>query len=674
MMNVYELLRAYQTMLLIRVVEERIAERYDEDKMKCPTHLSIGQEAVAVGVMMHMTDEDVIFSTHRCHAHYLAKGGDVKRMMAEMYGKETGCARGRGGSMHLIDVERGMYGSSAIVGGSMPLPLGAALAFQLRGEKRFGAAFFGDAGIEPGVFHECMNFAALRKLPILFVCEDNDYSTMTRRHERQCVPIAERAVGYGIPGVRVDGNDVQAVYVAAKIAAERARASMGPSFIEATTYRWREHVEHNKGIMSRPAEELQYWKARCPLERCRRELESGGIHAEIMDKMLLDVGIKVDEAFRFAEESPFPLPANILSDVGDGVAEIPETPPTIEERTLTTAEAVAEATVQAMEADPSIFVFGLHVTDPNGVFGTTKLAFERFGTSRVFETPISEAALTGVAGGAAMLGMRPLHVHARNDFLLLCLDQLGNQLSKWHYMSGGQLKVPVVIRAIVGRSRGQGCQHSQSLQSLFAHFPGLHVVAPSNAYDAKGMLFTALTGDCPVIFLEHRMCHTLRNAVPIDPYRLPFGKARVTRTGKDLTIVTILQMVYEAERAAETLAEMGVSAEVIDLRSIRPWDTKTVCASVRKTGRVIVADTGWTEFGISAEIASRVTESEFHHLKAAPVRIGLPECPTPTAEPLETAYYPNSRDIVAWALNLLNREVPDDLAGGFATEALKTPF
>ncbi len=656
MMNEYDLLRAYRNMLLIRVVEERIAERYDENRMKCPTHLSIGQEAVAVGVMAHLTDQDVIFSTHRCHAHYLAKGGDVKRMIAEMYGKETGCARGRGGSMHLIDLQRGMYGSSAIVGGSMPLPLGAALAFQLRGEENVGVAFFGDAGVEPGVFHECMNFAALRKLPVLFVCENNDYSTMTRRHERQCVPIAERAAGYGIPGVRVNGNDVQAVHEAARIALKRARTGLGPTLIEATTYRWREHVEHNKGIMSRPAEELQYWMARCPLKRCEKDLAVLGIFGEIIDEMRLDVRHEVDEAFLFAEDSPFPSKANLLEGVGDEVEEVSEPSPTTEGRQLSMTEAVAEATVQAMEADPNVFVFGLHVTDPNGVFGTTKPAFDRFGASRVFETPISEATLTGVAGGAAMLGMRPLHVHARNDFLLLCLDQLGNQLSKWCYMSGGQINVPVVIRAIVGRSRGQGCQHSQSLQSLFAHFPGVHVVAPSNAYDAKGLLTTALTGNCPVVFLEHRLCHPLRNAVPTASYRLPIGKARVVREGKDVTIVALLQMVYEAERAARMLAEMGVSAEVIDLRSIRPWDKQAVCASVRKTGRLIVA------------------EREFHSLKAAPVRIGLPACPTPMTEPLENAYYPNSSEIVTWALMLNGREVPLDLADDFATKSIAGPF
>ena len=588
-----------------------------------------------------------------------------------MYGKETGCAHGRGGSMHLIDIERGMFGSSAIVGGSMPLPLGAALSFRLRGEPHVGVAFFGDAGVEGGIFHECMNFAALRKLPMIFVCENNDYSTMTLRDVRQSVPIAERAASYGVPGIRVDGNDVYSVHVRVGEAMERARKGGGPTFIEATTYRWREHVEHNKGIMSRPPEEMVYWRARDPLDRCMRDLETRGI-ANLALGLASEINQEVDEAFAFAEESPSPSVADLMRGVGDELSFIEEPKRPELGRVMKYADAVAEATVQAMEVDPNIFLMGLHVTDANGVFGTTKPAHLRF-PDRVFETPISEAALTSVATGAALLGMRPLHVHARNDFLMLCMDQIANELAKWCYMSGGHLHAPVVIRAIVGRSRGQGCQHSQSLQSLFGHFPGLHVVAPSNAFDAKGMLMTALSGNTPVIFLEHRLCHPVTTVVPPEWYRVPFGKARIVREGSDVTIVALLQMVYEAELAAKQLAALGISAEVIDLRTVRPWDKETVCASVRKTGRLIVADTGWMDYGLSSEIAAHVAEHAFADLKGPPMRIALPACPTPMAEPLETAFYPGSREIMIAALRLLDRELPV-LQGDFATGAITGPF
>ena len=484
----------------------------------------------------------------------------------------------------------------------------------------------------------------------------------------------ERAAGYGRAGVRVGGNDVLQVYAAAGDAVRRGRDGGGRTLIEATTYRWREHVEHNKGIMSRSAKELLYWKARCPIARFRNELTSYGEHPSSLAAIEQEIHEEVDEAFRFAEASPSPSVAHLMENVGDAVEVFDEPQLPLGTRSITCTEAIAEATVQAMDADLNVFVVRLHVDDPNGVFGTTTPAFKKFGHARVFETPISEASATGILGGAAIMGMRPLHVHARNDFLLLCMSQFGNELTKWCYMSAGALTVPLVIRAIVGRSRGQGCQHSQSLQALFAHFPGLHVVAPSNGYDAKGLLLTALSGKTPVVFLEHRLCHPMTTVVPEASYRIPFGKARIVRQGTDVTIVSVLQMVYEAECAAGVLAKLGVSAEVIDLRSIRPWDKAAVCASVVKTGRLIVADTGWTEFGISAEIAATITENVFGHLKAPPTRIALPPCPTPMAEPLETAYYPGSRDIVAHALRFMDRKLPRDLQVSFATKAIAGPF
>ncbi|MCR4256799.1 MAG: thiamine pyrophosphate-dependent dehydrogenase E1 component subunit alpha, partial [Candidatus Uhrbacteria bacterium] len=259
-----ELIKLYVSMRLIRTTEEIIATRYHEadNKMKCPVHLSIGQEAAAVGVCSRLNRDDMIWSAHRSHAHYLAKGGDLKAMIAELYGKETGCAHGRGGSMHLIDTSCGMYGTSAIVCGSMPFPVGAAFSFKMRGEPRVSVAFFGDAGVEPGVFHECMNFASYHKLPVIFACEDNDYSTMATRKERQCVPIASRAAGYDVPAIEVDGNDLLAVCAAAEEAVNHARTGGGPTLLVMQTYRMREHVEHIAANMKRPPEEYTYWRAR----------------------------------------------------------------------------------------------------------------------------------------------------------------------------------------------------------------------------------------------------------------------------------------------------------------------------------------------------------------------------------------------------------------------------
>jgi len=308
--------------------------------------------------------------------------------------------------------------------------------------------------------------------------------------------------------------------------------------------------------------------------------------------------------------------------------------------------AIAEATVQAMDSDPSIFVMGVGVDDPGGIFGTTRAVHDRFGDQRVFDIPLSENALTGVAVGAAVSGMRPIMVHARCDFLLLTLDQIVNHGAKWRYMSGGTLTVPMVIRAVVGRGWGQAAQHSQSLQATLAHFPGLQVILPSNAYDAKGMLLAALQSDLPVVMIEHRWLHNDKCGVPEEKYTIPIGQARVAREGKDITLVAISWMVKAALEAAETLSQQGIEVEVIDLRSVRPWDREAVLRSTQKTGRLVVADTAWTAFGVSAEIAAVVQEELFGRLKAPVRRIGLPDTHTPCAPNLERAYYPGAHEIV----------------------------
>lgn len=317
-----------------------------------------------------------------------------------------------------------------------------------------------------------------------------------------------------------------------------------------------------------------------------------------------------------------------------------------DERRLKYREAIDEATRQAMATDERIFVFGVGVDDAKGIFGTTRGAWERFGGTRVFDTPLSEAALTGIGIGAALAGMHPVLVHARNDFLMLAMDQIVNNAAKWRYMSGGRLAVPLTIRAIIGRGWGQAAQHSQSLQAMFAHVPGLKVVMPATPYDAKGLLLAALRADSPVICLEHRWLYEKTGPVPEEPYALPFGRAAVARPGTDVTIVTVSLMLWEALEAADLLAAEGISAEILDLRSVRPLDTDAVLASVGRTGRLVVADTGWRSFGVTAEVIARVAEDGLSSVKGL-ARVALPDVPTPASPMLERAFYPGAKEIVA---------------------------
>jgi acetoin:2,6-dichlorophenolindophenol oxidoreductase subunit beta len=322
-------------------------------------------------------------------------------------------------------------------------------------------------------------------------------------------------------------------------------------------------------------------------------------------------------------------------------------------RALKYSEALAEATVQAMQENPRVFLMGEGVDDPKGVFGTTSLALEKFGPSRIFDSPLSECAMTGIGIGAAIEGYPCVMVHMRNEFLLLAMDQIVNHAAKWHYMFGGQMKVPVTLRSIVGRGWGQAAQHSQSLHGLFAQIPGLKVVLPSNAYDAKGLLLAAIRDPSPTIVIEHRWLYDKTADVPEPPYEVPLGSAKVAAEGRDLTCVAVSYQVIEALEARDLLGKEGIEMEVIDLRSVRPLDKQTLLASVRKTGRLLITDTANTSGGISGEIAAVVCEEAFASLKTGIVRIALPEAPTPCSSVLEEVYYPKVSDLVASARALV---------------------
>ena len=325
-------------------------------------------------------------------------------------------------------------------------------------------------------------------------------------------------------------------------------------------------------------------------------------------------------------------------------------------RLLGYGEAIREALDQALNTDPDVVVMGLGVPDPKGVFGSTLGLQERHGSTRVFDIPLSENAVTGVALGCATTGLRPVLVHQRVDFTLVSFEQILNQLAKWRFMFGGRLSAPVVIRMVVGRGWGQGPQHSQSLQALFAHVPGLKVVMPTTPFDAKGMMTSAIESDDPVVCLEHRWLYGIRDEVPPDPYRVPLDRARVMRSGTDVTLIGVSYMALECLAAAEMLAGVGISAEVIDLRSIRPLDLGTILDSVNRTGRLLTVDNGHVVGGISAEITASVVERSFGRLVAAPDRMGFPNHPTPSTPSLADSYYPLPHEIAETAARLVGIE------------------
>lgn len=328
-------------------------------------------------------------------------------------------------------------------------------------------------------------------------------------------------------------------------------------------------------------------------------------------------------------------------------------------RKITQAEAIREALEQAMAEDERVILIGEGVPDPKGIFGTTSGLQARFGTARVFDMPLAENGMTGICIGAAISGMRPVMIHQRIDFALLCMDQLVNTAAKWRYMFAGQVSVPLVIRVIVGRGWGQGPQHAQSLQALFAHVPGLKVVMPSSGCDAKGMLLAAIRDDNPVIFIEHRWLHGIVDDVPSLPYTVPLDKAAIRRTGKDATVVAFSFMVVEALLVAKALADLGVDLEVIDARTVRPLDMTTIIESVDRTGVLIVADTAWKTGGVAGEVVAGVAEAAFNSLRRPPLRVALPDFPAPTSHHLTKDYYPDSFHLARAIVAHLDINVPD---------------
>lgn len=666
----------YREIYRIRRIEETIAEIYPTDKIKSPIHLSIGQEAVAVGICAALQKSDVIFGTHRSHAAYLAKGGNLNRMMAELYGKAAGCSKGKGGSMHLVDMEAGVMGTSSIVGTSIPHAVGYAYALKLQKAPRIAVDMFGDGAVEEGVFHESLNFAALKKLPVIFICENNQYSVHARLEDRHSKNnLVEKARAYGIAAQKLDGNKPDEIKNA--IAAARQQIldrDNGPFFFEITTYRWKEHVGPGNDFHAgyRSLEEWQEWKKKDPLE-----VLGPALNVSTKEKIRVEIEKEIKEAICFAEDSPWPDDSKLYEDLfaesRDGslneavLRTVPDSG-----RILSYAEAVHEATFQAMESDPSVFVYGIDVADFKGTYGTTLGLVNRFGQERVFSTPVSEDSMTGLAIGAALAGMKPIHIHIRMDFLMLAMNQLINLAAKMYSMHGAAAPIPIVIRAVIGKSWGQGAQHSQGLHALLAHIPGIKVIAPTTPFDAKGCLLQALQDPNPVLMVEHRLLHFQKGPVPEEMYSVSFGKARILRAGKDITLVGVSWMAVECLRAAELLSKQGIEAEVIDPVTLSPLDIDTISMSAQKTRKLLAVDAAWTFCGMTAEILAQVSERNESSSPLQLKRMGHAPMNCAPAPNLEALFYPDASKIAQAVLEMINPGTSQRIPEKLSSEAV--PF
>lgn len=646
--------KLYRTMQLIRVAEEQLARCYARQLIHGACHTYVGQEAIAAGVCLHLRKDDAVFSTHRGHGHALAKGLPVEELFAELFGRATGCSRGRGGSMHLFAPEIGLMGTSGIVGPSILQATGAGYAFRLGKTDRVGVAFFGDGATNNGAFHEGLNLASIWKLPVLFVCENNQFATEVPFHSAAGNPdVAARALGYGMPGVQVDGNDAWAVAEAAREAVERARAGQGPTLIECLTYRTRPHSEGMGDYTYRTREEVEEWRRRCPIQRLRAAHPEQAAEFDEIDE---EVAASVAAASKAAEAAPWPTAEDATTHVyaPARVVREPEGGPG-SGREISLVAATLEALDEQMRDDESIFVLGEGIGVRGGNFGTTAGLFAKYGAERLRDTPIAERGFTGLACGAAMVGGRPVVDFMFIDFLNDAFGELVNQIAKMQYMSSGRLKMPVLLRGCIGIGHAAATHHSGSYYSLYSHIPGLRVVVPSSPYDAKGLFTHALRCQDPVLFLEPRELMAVKGPVPAEAYEIPFGVARVVRAGGQLTVVAVGAMVPKAVAAAGVLAGEGLSVEVIDPRTIAPLDVETILASVEKTGRLLIAEETFAQCNLGAEIAAQVASRGFDFLDAPIRRVTGAAAPTPYSPPLEAAVVPSQSEL-AEAMRQLIRE------------------
>ncbi|MBV9794653.1 MAG: 2-oxoisovalerate dehydrogenase [Actinobacteria bacterium] len=650
-MNAAELLAAYEQMALIRAMEERITELYRDGVIPGFVHTSIGQEAVAVGTLFHTRPDDVITSTHRGHGHVLAKGLEPGRMLAELMGRRDGACRGRGGSMHVADPALGIFGANGIVGAGLPIAAGAAHALKARGAGQVAVAFFGDGAVATGAFHEAVNLAALWRLPVVFLCENNGFSEFSRAADQHPVSLAGRAGGYGLPFRAVPGNDVEATADAMAAVLDQVRSGAGPYLVEAATIRVHGHYEGDPQRY-RDQAEFAVAEAQDPLVLARKRLTELGVTAAQIDEADTRATATVAGAEEFARRSPEPEPAELLDYVikprpvprprpAGSAAGNPAGKP------VSVSRVIRQALHDALADDPAVFLAGVDVGGGN-VFGLTSGLKDQW-PDRVLDTPIAETAIMGLAVGSAMAGLRPVVELMYLDFLGVCLDQILNQAAKLRYMTGGAVTLPLVIRTQFGSGRSSGSQHSQSLEVMLAHIPGLTVVMPSTAADAYGLLRTAIDDDNPVIFIENRLLYERKAPPPGPDHRVPLGQAAITRPGRDLTIVAWSHMTELALAAARELAADGIEAEVIDLRTIVPLDRATVLDSLRRTNRLVIAQEAVTDFGVGAEIAALAVREGFWTLDAPVFRVGAPRSPAPYAPSLERVWRPSVDGIVAAA-------------------------
>lgn len=626
-------------LLVPRATEEKMLRLIRQGRLS-KWFSGYGQEAIAVGCAWALQPQDYVLPMHRNLGVWTTRGVALRPLFCQLMGRAGGYTKGRDRTFHFGLPERRIVGMISHLAAMLPVACGLGLAARLQEAAWVALAFVGEGASREGDFHEALNLAAVWQLPVLFVVENNGYGLSTPTSEAVPVErIADAAAGYGMPGVVVDGNDVLAVIEAVGAAAGRARAGEGPTLLEMKTFRMRGHEEAS-GTKYVPDHLFEQWREQDPVARFTRHLVAEGrcTEAEIAAERQA-VEAAVEEAAEYALAQP-PVESTPEAERADLFAPAfrPEPVPEGPAREQRFIDALSEGLRQAMEQDERVLLLGQDIAEYGGVFKVTQGFVEQFGRARVRNTPIIESGAVGAALGLALEGFRPVVEMQYADFITCGFNQIVNNLATTHYRWGAP--VNVTIRAPFGGGIGAGPFHSQSMEAWFCHVPGLKVVVPATPRDAKGLLRAAIEEPNPVLFFEHKYLYrALKGDVPEAPYALPLGEARVALAGTDVTIVTYGIGVHWALEEAAFQAARGVSVEVVDLRTLVPWDRATVLASLRKTSRLLVLHEASRTGGFGAEVAAQITEEGFTLLDAPPLRVAAEDLPVPFSKQLEQEIY-----------------------------------
>ncbi|WP_167854716.1 alpha-ketoacid dehydrogenase subunit alpha/beta [Mangrovimicrobium sediminis] len=650
----------YRQMSRIHEVDKAIQAGLSSGKFMFTYWPLTGQECIPAAIAPLVTAEDSMITIYRGIHDQVAKGVPLKGLFAEALGRVDGVNKGKGGSPHISDPSSGSMLTTAIVGAGAPIANGIALANKMRGTGKVTIVNFGDGATSIGAVHEAMNLAGAWKLPVIFMCQNNQIGEYTPIPEYTASEgFTARAEALGFRGITLDGNDPVAFYNGMKEIIESVRNGDGPVFVEAMTLRLGPHAGVGWSHLLNK-EELAAAKEAWPVPATRKLLIEAGICTEeeldAMDKANAE---EVKEAVEFGLASEVTGEDEMLLDVygdpdvvpvrGQRTQRAAEPEFTGETKEMAMFEAVQDALDLSMQLDDNVYCLGEDIgDDPGGVFKCFKGMQSKWG-ERIRPTPIAEQAIIGCATGSALVGMRPVAEIMFADFVGVCMDQITNHAAKQRYMSGATTHVPMTVRMIAGGGIGGfGAQHSQSTEAMLLHQPGLKIVYPSTPTEAKGLLMSCIFDDDPCIQMESMMLtYALKEEVPVGDYRIPLGVAKVKRPGTDITLITYGWQVMQCLMAAEELAKDGISCEVLDLRTLLPLDYDRILASVEKTGRALVVHAAVEFCGLGAEIASTINETLFGQLKAPASRFGAAYAPIAYSKTIETAQVPNVGSIAA---------------------------